>query len=417
MSDQDFSLLQRAYYLLQTNRPQEAEKELRRVINEHPDFGHAYAMLAMCLADRADAKPEMPLQLVARAIALDPENAFAHYTLAFIRYRRKEYDRADAAIRKSIELDPYDADYLGFRGAIFIARNRLEEAKEAFLEALEMDPDHHQSLTALAQIESQLGNVGEARRIAQHAVQNSPEDADAHIARGYSFVYSNRPREAFEAFREALRLDPNDESARDGLIRALQMHHFFYRGMFQVFAWMARLSGSMQWGLIIGLLIAYNVLRGVLKQYPEWTPILLPLIILYLLFVFMSWLSAPITYFLLLFNRWGRLALRGRQKLSGIVFATFLPLGMLGVLAGTRSNFIFVLSLGLLLTMIPLTCTLRMEDTTTRRILGVYTLAIAGCLLAAYLANMAMLIGVAVLMLFVFQFLANHLIIRSNAPR
>lgn len=408
---------QRAQLLLQTHRTEEAVKELRETIADAPEFGPAYALLALCLSEDADAPLDEPMRLALRAVALDPENAFVHYALSFVLFKKKEYEEADKAIRKAIESDQDDPDYPAFRGSMFLARRRREDAKKMFLEALALDADHHQSLTLLAQVESQLGNIKEAERIAARAVQNAPEDADAHVARGYSFVYSDRPREAFESFREALRLEPNDEYARQGLLQALQMHHFFYRGMFRFFAWMNRLSASMQWGLIIGLLIGYNILRGVMRQHPEWMPILLPLVVLYLLFVFMSWISEPITFFFLLFNRWGRLAMYRRQKLAGLVFATFLPLGILGMVFPNGSLPVFLTAATLLLTMIPLTCALRADDPKRRLIYGLYTLAMAGMVLTSYLVDNPVLLIVAMWMLVGFQFLANYCAIRSSSPR
>ncbi|MDR3110347.1 MAG: tetratricopeptide repeat protein [Planctomycetaceae bacterium] len=413
MSDILFTRFERAQLLMQTKRTTDAVKELRGIIDDAPDFAPAYALLAFCYVDEVKP-PQDPLEIARRAVALDPENAFGHYVVSFILLLRKEYDDADAAIRKAIELDRNDPDYLAFRGVIFMSRNRREEAKQFFLEALAIDPEHHQSLTMLSQIESQLGNVEEAQRIAQLAVKNEPENAHAHIASGYSFIYSNQPKEAFEAFREALRLDSNNEGAREGLLQALQMHHFFYRGMFQFFAMMNRLSASMQWGLIVGFLIGYNILRRVMRHNPEWTPVILPLIILYLMFVFMSWFSSPITYFLLLFSRWGRLAMNIRQKLSGIVFATFLPLGILGIIFG-KSEVVQITSFGVLLLIIPLTSTLQADDPKTRLIYGLYTLTMVG-LIAASLVNSVFIIPV-VLMFIGFQFLANYYAIRSTTPQ
>lgn len=410
---------QRAQLLLQTHRIGEAEKELRSILNDDPEFVPAYALLALCLMESENGIKEAG-ELAGKAIALEPEFAFGHYVLAHVLFRQKKYDDADRAICKAIELESDDPDYLGFRGAMFLARNRRTEAKESLLKALAEDPDHHQSLTLLAQLESQLGNVAEAGRIAEQAVQNAPEDADAHVARGYSFVYAHRPKEAFEAFREALRLEPNSEYARTGLLQALQMHHFFYRGMFGFFAWMNRLSASLQWGLIIGLLIGYNILIGVMRANPEWTPFILPLIILYLLFAFMSWVSEPISFFLLLFSRWGRLAMKRRQKIAGMIFVVFLLGGIAGLaytIQHERPLWLFGLSFGMLLTVIPLTCALRADEKKTQIVFGLYTLGMAALIAAAFIVVNPTLLTVAIWMLVGFQFLANYYSIRSAMPQ
>ena len=391
------------------------------MIADAPEYPAPYALLAQILS--ADKETYDDAIVMARqAIAVDPEYPYAYYALAVSLYqatwyRKDNYEAVDQAMLRAIELDPYDPDYRSFRGAVFMDRNRWDDAKTCLLEALSINPDHHQSLTLLARIESRQGNTEEAKRIAEQAVKNSPEDADAHVSRGYSFIYSNRPKEAFEAFREALRLEPNSNSARQGLLLALQMHHFFYRAMFNFFAVMNRLSSSMQWGLIIGLYIGYRILLHVSKEFPTSMPYIIPLLLLYVLFVFMSWLSTPISNFLLLFDRWGRLTMNGRQKAAGIVVAAFLPLGILGFLVPFGSHFIVVTAIGMLLTLLPLTHTLLTDDPKLRKKYGCYTLAMAGFLLAGAITHNDTFTGVAVLMLFVFQFWANSHAIRSTAPQ
>lgn len=416
MSDSDYSRLQRAQLLLQTDRRREATRELRQIIADSPEYAPAYALLSQVLTTQ-DVSAAEAVSLARHAVAIDPEYPYAYYALAFALYRENKYDEVDHAICRAIELDREDPDFPCLRGAVFMDRNRLPEAKRCFLEALTVDPEHRRSLTLLSQVESQLGNVDEAKRLAEQAVRNSPEDPDAHAARGYSFIYSNRPKEAFEAFREALRLDPNDESARNGMLQALKTHHFFYRGLFHFFTRMNRLSESMQWGLIIGFFIGYNILRNIMKQHPEWVPIILPIIILYLLFVFMSWVSEPITYFLLLFNHWGRSAMNARQKMAGIVIALFLPLGILGVLFPSNSDWIFIPAIGMLMTMIPITSLLLTDHPKTRRIYGVYTLIMVGLLLATAWSKNSIFLSLAFLMLIGFQLLVNYYNIRSTAPQ
>lgn len=65
-------------------------------------------------------------------------------------------------------------------------------------------------------------------------------------------LHEGNPRAAPEHFREALRLEPDDEYARSGIVHALRARHFLYRLMLAYFLWMSRLSGTVQLALIFG---------------------------------------------------------------------------------------------------------------------------------------------------------------------
>ena len=325
MSNTEHSRLERAEFLRQTGRRPEAVKELRNLINDSPEFVHAYARLALILAKDNKSSKE-PIFLAQRAITLEPEYGFGYYSLAFAFYMQDRYNDSEQAILRAIELEEDNPDYWWFHGAMLSDINRRDAAKASLLEALRLNPEHQWSLTLLARLEAKFGNVAEAKRIAAIATKNLPEDEDAHIARGYALLYSNRPKEAFEAFREALRLEPNNEDAQAGMLTALKTQYLFYRTVFRVFSMLNRISPTIKNRLFIGLLIACIVVTVVLcslsTHHPEventYLPIfgfvLLSVFLACIAFYFINWFCEMLSFFLLLFNRWGRLTMNGRQK-------------------------------------------------------------------------------------------------------
>ncbi len=60
-------------------------------------------------------------------------------------------------------------------------------------------------------------------------------------------------KQALEHFREALRLKPDMEWARNGMVEALKARYFLYRLMLRYYLWMSRFTRRGQWGMIIGL--------------------------------------------------------------------------------------------------------------------------------------------------------------------
>lgn len=408
----------RAQMLLERRRFEEARKELLACLKENPMFGAAYSLYALCLCEDP-TQIEKAVQAARKGISLDPESAFAYYCMSISLLSMKNYGGAENAIRKAIEIEPEDADYHGLLGSIFFSQNRLRDAKAQFESALVHDADHQQSLAALSQIESQLGHRKEAEELANRVVQNAPEDADAHSARGWACIYSNRPKEAFECFREALRLDPNNANARAGLVHSLKMHNFFFRNYFALCAKMNRFSGRYQWGLIIGLIVLYNVMLNLLRHFTALSSILFPLIVLYLAFCLFSWIVGPLTSFLLLFSRWGRLASTFREKATGIIFITCVLFGLGAMLlpAPYGSPVLQEIGFGSLLVCIPLTFAIKTEEFSYQLFYAGYTLLMCVFIGLLILTENGVFFLLTVLMLFAFQFIANHIAIRQNAPR
>ncbi len=145
------------------------------------------------------------------------------------------------------------------------------------------------------------------------ALARDPDNAVTHANMGWTLLEKNDPAKALEHFREALRLDPTSEWARLGIIEALKARHLVYRLMLRYFLWMAKLSGKMQWGVIIGAYLLYRVLRGWAKANPDVAPFVWPVLVLYVGFVFLSWTAVPLFNLLLRLNRFGRLALSDEQ--------------------------------------------------------------------------------------------------------
>src|SRR5262249_45146580 len=148
------------------------------------------------------------------------------------------------------------------------------------------------------------------------ALRRTPEDAFTHANRGWTLLEQGNPTKAMEHFREALRLNPEMDWARAGIVESLKARHFIYRWMLRYFFWMSRLSRKVQWGVILGALLLFNVVDHIESSYPNLTFVTRPLIVAYLIFFVLSWLALPIFNTLLRLNRFGRLTLSRENKLQ-----------------------------------------------------------------------------------------------------
>jgi serine/threonine-protein kinase len=95
-----------------------------------------------------------------RALDLDPNNATTHGWIGFINLlSRGRYDEAIAQGRQAKALDPLSPMIREMLGDTFAASGRLDDAREAYLQALELEPDFiaaHVGLVAFYQLSSRF---------------------------------------------------------------------------------------------------------------------------------------------------------------------------------------------------------------------------------------------------------------------
>jgi tetratricopeptide (TPR) repeat protein len=144
----------------------------------------------------------------------------------------------------------------------------------------------------------------------------TPKNALAHANQGWALLHRGEYQQALEHFREALRIDPELEWARAGIVEALKAHHLVYRLMLQFFLWIGRQATVAQWLIIVGFLVGPRILARLARANPALAPYLFPLIALIFAFVLLTWIASPLFSFFLRFNRFGRLALSDEERVA-----------------------------------------------------------------------------------------------------
>ena len=136
-----------------------------------------------------------------------------------------------------------------------------------------------------------------------------------------------QPRRALACFAGALRLDPDLDSARDGMLEALKARSFLYRAMLAYYTWSARLSCTMQW-LFIGGTYAVSlyanryISSGGAQHRWMW-----PVLIAFYAFVYLSWTAYPVFNLLQAMSRHNRLVLSSDERLRGRLVRQLISLG------------------------------------------------------------------------------------------
>ena len=324
--------IDRALMLLNQSRHELAEQELRQALADDPNEARAHALLAMCFVER-DALDEAASE-AGMAIHLEPDSPFAHYVMAVVLNKRRRYREALAAIDESLRLNPYDADSHALKATVHLHQNRWRDAARSAEEGLGVDPDHVGCTNLRAMALVQLGQREEAGLTIDAALARDPENAFSHANQGWTLLHAGRPQQAMEHFREALRINPQLEFARQGIVEAMKARNPIYRVLLGYFLWMGRLDPRVQFALIIGLVFGQRILRSLMEQVPALAPFAPWILGAYLLFVIMTWTAYPLFNLLLRVNRFGRLALSREQTVASNWLGLGLLVGCAAVLAG-----------------------------------------------------------------------------------
>lgn len=152
-----------------------------KAISLAPDFGPAYSGLANALAikesrfgGRSAVNATLALQYADRAIRLDPRSA-----------------------------EGYKA-----KGLANLALNRVDEAEEAFMQALQIDPKHLDSMVDLSLVHSIKGQIDQSILWIERLLSIDPHRPAMHAMLGARYAMLGDLATARRHIRRALELDP-----------------------------------------------------------------------------------------------------------------------------------------------------------------------------------------------------------------
>ncbi len=364
---------ERGIVLFRQGRPDLAEREFRQALSEGPDDAFPHAFLALCLAEKS-RNPEA-LAEADEAMRLAPDEAFCHSVRGRILFDLGRLDEAEAAAKEAAALDPADAEHRVLLGQVAIGRRRWPDALENADAALALDAQSLSARNLRAIALTQMGRKSEAEATLGEALADDPEDPVTQANQGWVCLHQNDPKRALEHFREALRLDPNLDWARAGIVEALKAKHLLYRLMLQFFLWIGRQGRVAQIGLVLAIVFGRSLLAWVDEVAPGYSWLVRPLMILSFAFLILTWIASPVFNLLLRFNRFGRMALSKEQRTEstwiGGCFLIALA-GLIGYLAtASQVSFLVMTAFGLLL--FPLAVTFRAPAGPTRLLLAAGT--------------------------------------------
>jgi Flp pilus assembly protein TadD len=215
--DGDWRELQHAETLLDLRRPAEAEQRLRSVLAGDPENVGALLILARALHEQErDADAETAAR---RALSLDPENPQGYIQLCDILTTREDGAGALDAAQRAVDLGPHDwrAHYAVARALLAARRPRIREAYAAACRSVELAPHAASAHNLVGICLSGLGNEPGARQAYRNALSIDPTHTLAQNNLAASELDSGKLRRAAGMLRSAVGNDPQEKVLHQNL--------------------------------------------------------------------------------------------------------------------------------------------------------------------------------------------------------
>ena len=371
------SSLTRAQQLRDFRRHDEAVALLHAHRAQNPDDPIAFSELAMNRLEIEGAKA-LALEAARRATGLLPGESFP---LALQSRILSSLDREKEALPladSAIALDPEDAYSWNSKSLALCGLHRWAEAEEAARQALAIDPDDETASNLLAHTLRLQKKLNESESESRRRLARDPENAFSFANSGWAALQRGQVKEAENFFKEALRLDPAMDYAKEGLKESFRARSAFYRLFLRWVFFIQQFNQKNRIAIIIGLIFGFKIVRALAAAVH---PVLvLPVVILYYAFLFGTWLSNGLANFLILKDPVARMSLDRGEKIEGLAVGSLFLGGLLVFIGGMAASLMPVAVAGgtMMVAAIPATLIFTNASIVGRLLFGGCTLAILG---------------------------------------
>lgn len=196
-----------ANVLLREGRMEDAKRALERLFNLTRDFQPAFETVALLCEKQGDV-----------------QGAMNHYvSLAGHYLAARKPEKSLWAMEACRRLGHRSAGLEANRSAAFLQLGRFEDARDAGIAALRLDPNHANAHVNLATAYMALRDQPNAIALLRRAVELNPGLIEAYINLGSALSEVGDYHGALAAQHRALELDPNNPRAMSGLALGYQM--------------------------------------------------------------------------------------------------------------------------------------------------------------------------------------------------
>lgn len=306
-----------------------------------------------------------------------PNEAETHYLYSFVNYDEGKIVNAINSLNTAIEINPYEAQYFGQKSYLLCVEKKFKEALLTANQGLQIDAKDALCLNARTKALTKLNRKEEAFETMQNTLNDNPEDVFTHSNAGWTNLELGKYSKARNHFKEALKLDPNYDYARTGMLNAIKAKNSIYKLFLKYSFWIQNKGAKSQWFFIIGIYLIYRTSAVTLSKlgFNSLVPIL---ILAYLIFVLGSWLIPTISNAILLTDTYGKHLLTKKDKYGAISFLGLLSLLIISILLyyTLQIDDLLILSITIACSIIPISKGLEHEGSFLKNISFWYGVAI-----------------------------------------
>jgi len=201
-----------------------AHSRIDQALSAYPNMAALHYLKAQVFG--YEQNPQMVEAELNKALELDGNYVPAYSALAALYIQSKQEDRAIAQYQKIISLRPENAIPYTLIGILEDQRKNFDVAADNYRKALEKDPNSVIAANNLAWLYAVTGkgNLDEAVRLAQGAVQNNPNVAGFIDTLGWVYYKKNLHSAAVEQLRKAVSL--NEAQSRAANMAPSAAYHY-----------------------------------------------------------------------------------------------------------------------------------------------------------------------------------------------
>jgi len=203
-----------ALLLSAMGKTDEAIKQLRAIVKDHPDNVDAISALADVL--RSDKKFADSAEAYSRVLALTPSGDKSRWAVYYFRgvdyERAKEWSKAEPDLKEALNLYPEQPMALNYLGYSWVDQGaHLDEAFKMLRRAVELEPDDGYIVDSLGWAYFKLGRYDEAVKYLERAVDLKPGDPTINDHLGDAYWRVGRKLDAGFQWNHARDLKPDPE--------------------------------------------------------------------------------------------------------------------------------------------------------------------------------------------------------------
>lgn len=316
--------------LIEQKKFDEAERILSDLLTENPNNLVYLSLLAEAYFQQD--KYEDAKAIINNAVGLYPDAPDLFYFKSRIALQQDSLLEAEKNINQAIELEPVDADFFALLANIKMERKQFQESLAITDRALEIEPENLLALNIRSTVLNKLNREKESFETIEGALREDPNNAYTHANYGWGLLEKGNHHKALDHFKEALSIEPNFGYAQSGMLEAIKASNPIYRLFLKYAFFMSNLTAQYKWLVIFGFFFGFRTLKTIGKSNEAIQPFLTPLLLILALFAVSTWIIGPISNLFLRFNKYGRLLLEKKDKMSSTFVAISIAIFIVGLL-------------------------------------------------------------------------------------